>query len=162
VRFTAGLRRAARRSRIHPRGVADARRPAKAEVMLVQLQPGMLWPNPKWQRDPAVNRGCVGSTPTGHPASDARRVECRSRKAEQVGSSPTAGSCDAGAGRRGRRLQTDPKQVRLLPASSDGFRCSSDGQSVCLKSRRPLVRLQPPELGVAQFALAARVHDVVW
>src|SRR5690242_8618501 len=40
--------------------------PAKAEF-LVRFQVGALWPNSKRQRDPAVNRGCVGSTPTGHP-----------------------------------------------------------------------------------------------
>ena len=39
---------------------------AKAEF-LVRLQVGALWPNSKRQRDPAVNRGCAGSTPAGHP-----------------------------------------------------------------------------------------------
>lgn len=73
----------------------------------VRLLPGILWPNPKRLRDPAVNRGCVGSTPTGHPergargegrgarednASAARWAERRSRKADGVGSTPTAGS----------------------------------------------------------------------
>src|SRR5262249_34886968 len=55
-------------------GTADAsmvkrtsRGSAKSEF-LVQIQVEALWPNPKRQRDPAVNRGCVGSTPTGHPA----------------------------------------------------------------------------------------------
>jgi hypothetical protein len=52
---------------LDPWGVVEARRPAKAEVMQVRFLPGILWPNPKRQRDPAVNRGRVGSTPTGHP-----------------------------------------------------------------------------------------------
>jgi hypothetical protein len=39
---------------------------AKAEF-LVRVQVGALWPNSKRQRDPAVNRGCAGSTPAGHP-----------------------------------------------------------------------------------------------
>src|SRR5215469_10391795 len=39
---------------------------AKAEF-LVRVQVGVLWPNSKRQRDPAVNRGCAGSTPAGHP-----------------------------------------------------------------------------------------------
>lgn len=39
----------------------------RRRFMQVRLLPGMLWPNPKWLRDPAVNRRCVGSTPTGHP-----------------------------------------------------------------------------------------------
>jgi hypothetical protein len=39
---------------------------AKSEV-LVRLRAEALWPNPKRQREPAVNRLCVGSTPTGHP-----------------------------------------------------------------------------------------------
>ena len=34
---------------------------------LVRLQVEALWPNPKWMREPAVNRRGVGSTPTGHP-----------------------------------------------------------------------------------------------
>ena len=81
----------------------------------VRLLPGMLWPNPKRLRGPAVNRDRVGSTPTGHleflifdfrvkkskletdNASDARRVGHRSRKADAVGSSPTAGSCTTSA-----------------------------------------------------------------
>src|SRR5438045_1962254 len=87
--------------RNYPRRVGEARRPAKAEVMQVRLLPVILWPNPKRKRDPAVTRGRVGSTPTGHPtgatllmliASDARMVEHRSRKADRVGSIPTAGS----------------------------------------------------------------------
>ena len=43
-----------------------SRGPAKAEF-LVRFQVGALWPNPKRLRDPAVNRGCAGSTPAGHP-----------------------------------------------------------------------------------------------
>src|SRR5271169_2499911 len=43
-----------------------SRGPAKAEF-LVRFQVGALWPNSKRQRDPAVNRGCAGSTPAGHP-----------------------------------------------------------------------------------------------
>jgi hypothetical protein len=39
---------------------------AKAEF-LVRFQVGALWPNSKRQRDPAVTRGCAGSTPAGHP-----------------------------------------------------------------------------------------------
>src|SRR4051794_20555102 len=35
--------------------------------VLVRLQVEALWPNPKRMRGPAVNRVCVGSTPTGHP-----------------------------------------------------------------------------------------------
>src|SRR5690349_2796848 len=44
--------------------------PAKAEF-LVRIQVEALWPNSKRQRDPAVNRGCAGSTPAGHPVSQA-------------------------------------------------------------------------------------------
>ena len=64
----------------------------------------------------------AGSTPARPTvfAGDARQAGHRSRKADEVGSSPTAG---------------------FVP-----FRCSSDGQSVALKTRRPLVRPQPPEL----------------
>src|ERR1700757_4373601 len=43
-----------------------SRGPGKAEF-LVRFQVGALWPNSKRQRDPAVNRGCAGSTPAGHP-----------------------------------------------------------------------------------------------
>src|SRR5262245_33330785 len=39
---------------------------AKSEV-LVRLRAEALWPNPKRQREPALNRRRVGSTPTGHP-----------------------------------------------------------------------------------------------
>src|SRR5262249_54289636 len=39
---------------------------AEAEF-LVRVQVGALWPNSKRQRDPAVIRGCAGSTPAGHP-----------------------------------------------------------------------------------------------
>src|SRR5690348_8115273 len=45
--------------------------PAKAEF-LVRIQVEALWPNAKRQRDPAVNRGCAGSTPAGHPLPSAR------------------------------------------------------------------------------------------
>src|SRR5436190_1640864 len=44
-----------------------SRGPAKAEF-LVRVQVGALWPNSKRQRDPAVTRGCAGSTPAGHPS----------------------------------------------------------------------------------------------
>src|SRR3954451_16854447 len=49
-----------------------SRGPAKAEF-LVRVQVGALWPNPKRLRDPAVNRGCAGSTPAGHPEASAAR-----------------------------------------------------------------------------------------
>src|SRR5439155_12631157 len=39
----------------------------KRRLMQVRFLPGKLWPNPKRQRSPAVNRVGVGSTPTGHP-----------------------------------------------------------------------------------------------
>src|SRR3954447_19094237 len=69
-----------------------SRGPAKAEF-LVRVQVGALWPNSKRQRDPAVNRGCAGSTPAGHPeASAARRDEHPSCKGARAGSSPAAGS----------------------------------------------------------------------
>src|SRR5262245_28354368 len=117
-----------------------SRGPAKAEF-LVRFQVEALWPNSKRQRDPAVNRGCAGSTPAGHPdASVARLAEHRPRKAESVGSSPTAGS--------DRSWGEVPPSPSGSPATrvSDCFRRSSGGESVALKTRRPLVRLQPPEL----------------
>lgn len=53
---------------------------------------------------------------------------------------------DAGAGRPGGRLQPDYKAGSTPAGVSDCFRCSSGGESVALKPRRPLVRPQPPEL----------------
>src|SRR5262245_62739759 len=50
-----------------------SRGPAKAEF-LVRFQVGALRPNPKRLRDPAVNRGCAGSTPAGHPLSVGRAL----------------------------------------------------------------------------------------
>jgi hypothetical protein len=49
----------------HPRGVAEAHDPAKVEGE-VRLLTRILWLNPSWCRDPAVNRERVGSTPIGH------------------------------------------------------------------------------------------------
>ena len=49
-----------------------SRGPAKAEF-LVRVQVGALWPNSKRQRDPAVNRGCAGSTPAGCSGDRAQR-----------------------------------------------------------------------------------------
>jgi hypothetical protein len=57
VRFLAGV--------IASMVKGTSRGPAKAEF-LVRFQVGALWPNPKRLRDPAVNRGCAGSTPAGH------------------------------------------------------------------------------------------------
>jgi hypothetical protein len=51
---------------------------AKPEF-LVRFQVEALWPNPKRMRDPAVNRLCVGSTPTGHLG---QRTEDRGQKTE--------------------------------------------------------------------------------
>lgn len=55
-----------------PWSVPVARDRAKVEGE-VQLLTGILWPNPKRMREPAVNRFCVGSTPTGHPVPSSRR-----------------------------------------------------------------------------------------
>ena len=86
-----------------------------------------------------MNRCCVGSTPTGHPdASAARRAEHRSRKAGCVGSSPTAGS--------DRHRGVPPSQAVHLPLGCLIASGVAQGEGVVLKPRRPLVRVQPPEL----------------
>jgi hypothetical protein len=83
-------------------------------------------------------------------AGDARRDGHRSRKADQVGSSPTAGLIDdAGAGRSGGRLQPDLKQVRLLPASLIRTCSRESSQAPTLTQR---VRLLPSLLGPARLA----------
>jgi hypothetical protein len=53
---------------------------------------------------------------------------------------------DAGAGRPGGRLQPDYQAGSTPAGVSYSFRCSSGGESAALKTRRPLVRPQPPEL----------------
>lgn len=104
----------------YPWSVAEARRSAKAEVMQVRLLPGILWPNPKRERDPVVTRGCVGSTPTGHP-----------RKPAQLDRSSTALV-------RRRVWVRLPPLALLLRCSSKVERPAEDG--------RVLVQFQPPEL----------------
>jgi hypothetical protein len=88
---------------------------------LVRVQVEALWPNPNWMREPAVNRGCVGSTPTGHPETPAmldRPGTALVTRTKWVRVPPLALIVDdAGAGRPGGRPQPDSKQVRLLPAS---------------------------------------------
>ena len=98
----------------------------------------------------ALNLGRVGSTPAlaALHAGDARRAGHRPRNADEVGSSPTAGSCSLKTSdRTAPAVGCNPTstQVRLLPASLV-FRCSSGGKSVSPKRRRPLARPQPPEL----------------
>jgi hypothetical protein len=110
---------------VYPWSVAEARRPAKAEAMQVRLLPGILWPNPKWTRGPAVNRDCVGSTPTGHPATKPALLDGSGTalvRRDQWVRVPPLALHDAGAGWPGGRLQPDSKQVRLLPASLTAFR----------------------------------------
>lgn len=86
----------------------------------VRLLPGILWPNPKRQRDPAVNRACVGSTPTGHPESPALLDR------------PSTALV-----RRTVWVRVPPLALRL--------RCSSKVEHPA-EAGRVLVRLQPPEL----------------
>lgn len=78
---------------------------AKSEV-LVRLRAEALWPNPKWLRDPAVNRGCVGSTPTGHPKTPAM------------------------PDRPGTALVTRTKWVRVPPLALFDMTPGPDGQAV--------------------------------
>ena len=94
-----------------------SRGPAKAEF-LVRVQVGALWPNSKRQRDPAVNRGCAGSTPAGHPRLLARP------SAGDGGSEPRSSWLDTSTGcsqkpamldRPGTALVTRIKWVRVPP-----------------------------------------------
>src|SRR5262245_36435722 len=113
----------------------------------------------------ALNLGRACSTPAlaAPKAGDARRAGHRPRNADEVGSSPTAGSCSLMTpGPDGQAVGCNPtiKQVRLLPASPV-FRCSSGGKSVALKTRRPLVRVQPPELATVPYVRSIQTADWV-
>src|SRR5690349_13839393 len=72
-----------------------SRGPPKS-AFLVRFQVEALWPNPKRQRDPAVTRRSVGSTPTGHPDSFrcSSVVEHLPEEEGAAGSNPAAGTGD--------------------------------------------------------------------
>ena len=74
---------------------------------------------------------------------------------------PPLAFIDAGAGRPGGRLQPDFEAGSTPAGVSDIFRCSSAGESTCLKSRGPLVRFQPPELAIVPHERSVQTADWV-